>query len=175
MLVGSPTYRLLTANDAENYLKFLCQLDSESPYMHYRAGERQMTVQGMRSRIRKQEKQGNSFVVLALGIDDLPIGYFSVNGGNSEATAHSATVAVGVLKAYQRQGIAAKLFEHAKWRALAVGVFRFECTVVCRNPATAFYNAMHFERVGCLRDRFWWVDRATLEPEYIYEKVLSLF
>src|SRR5690349_16213967 len=78
MLTFTPIYRLANSNDAGSYLSFLQKLDAESPFMHYVQGERTMTEQGMRSRMNKQEKQGNCFVVLSLGIDELPIGYFSV-------------------------------------------------------------------------------------------------
>lgn len=150
-----PTVRLLEVFDASAYLEFLCLLDTQSPYMHYRAGERVMTEQGLRSRIKKQAKQGNSFVVLAIGIDDKPIGYLSVNGGNSKATAHSGTVAVGVLSQYRRLHIADMLMKYALAEMYSCNMFRLECTVVERNEAAiAFYRAWKFSLVGRFRKRY---------------------
>lgn len=152
----TPAVRLLQSNDADDYLAFLCKLDAQSPFMHYRSGERSMTVQGMRSRIRKQEKQGNCFVALAIGIDDKPIGYFSVNGGNSLSTKHSATVAVGVLSEYRDRGVASRLFDFAVNEAVRRCVNRFECTVVEKNvPAVTFYYRQNFRLAGYMRNRFY--------------------
>lgn len=167
----TPTVRLLEVGDAVSYLDFLFELDTQSPFMHYRAGERPMREQGMRSRIKKQEKQGNSFVVLAIGIDLCPIGYFSVNGGNSEATKHSATVAVGVLQNYQRRHIADMLFDYAVVECVARSICRLECTVVHDNrPAVGFYYKHDFRLAGYFRSRFF--DGSEMLDELILELLL---
>lgn len=172
MLTFTPVYELLSVDRAGDYLRFLCQLDAESPYMHYRPGERSMTEQGMRSRLKKQEKQGNSFVVVALGLDNSIIGYFSVNGGNSEATRHSATVAVGVLEQYRGQGVAHGLFDVARGWAVGDGVRRFECTVVEENlEAVHFYITHFFRRVGVCKERFM-NGGGDLLNEYVFERLL---
>lgn len=171
MIDFTPTVRLLELRDAEMYLGFLCALDSQSPFMHYRSGERSMTVQGMRSRIKKQEKQGNSFVVLAFGLDDKPIGYFSVNGGNSFSTAQSATVAVGVIKQYRSNGVANKMLAMALAQSVLRGVRRWECTVVSDNKeAVSFYMNNDFRLSGYFRDRFY--DGEKCHDELILELIL---
>lgn len=155
MLTFLPTFELVSHVDAEQYLSFLRKLDAESEYMHYCEGERLMDVHGMCSRLKKMSKQQNAFAECAFGLDGSIIGYFSVNGGNSKSTSHSATVAVGVLKAYRGNGIAAQLYNLAACHAYAVGVSRFECTVVRENEAAqAFYLAMGFHAVGHLSKRF---------------------
>lgn len=172
MLTFTPTIQLLDVSMAGAYLEFLRKLDAESPYMHYAPGERQMTEQGMRSRLKKQEKQGNSFVIVALGLDGSIIGYFSVNGGNSLATKHSATVAVGVLAAYRGQGVAHDLIsfaeKHSRWNR----VVRWECTVVYDNePAVGFYIAHGFCVCGTLINRFR-KDGKFLLDEFVMERLL---
>lgn len=164
----TPTVRVIESNDAQDYLDFLCRLDEQSPFMHYRKGERSMTLQGMRSRIRKQERQGNSYALVALGIDDKPIAYFSVNGGNSLSSRHSATVAVGVLSDYRLRGIASRLVGDSIEESLRRGVNRYECTVVQENyPAVDFYYSQGFRLAGYFRNRFY--DGLTHYDELVFE------
>jgi ribosomal protein S18 acetylase RimI-like enzyme len=165
-------YELLSVDRAESYLSFLQILDAKSPYMHYSAGERTMSLQGMRSRLRKCDVQGNSFVVVALGMDNSIIGYFAVNGGNSQATCHSSTIAVGVLPSYQRSGIASALLLRAENIAIVRGVSRFECTVVSQNEkAIRWYAARGFDLLAVFHNRYR-LPSGLLTSEYAYEKIL---
>lgn len=171
-LFASPTVRLAGSNDAGMFLAFLRRLDAESQYMHFAAGERTMTEQGMRSRFRKMDRQGNSFIVLALGVDDTPIGYFSVNGGTSMSTKHSASVAVGVSKSYRRQGVAVQLLRAALAYSVDRGVVRWECTVVSYNePARCFYFANDFRHVGTLHKRFYDALIGAKADELVFERL----
>lgn len=142
------TYNLLKHEQAGEYLDFLKRLDNESEYMHYRPGERAMSVQGLQSRIKKQDNQGNSFTVLAMENKTI-CGYFSVNGGNSSATCHSASVAIGLLEAYRGKGIAIKLFRASEQLAYEREIFRFSCSVVAENTdAIGFYMRVGFVACG---------------------------
>jgi len=164
----TPTVKVVGLNDAQDYLDFLCKLDEQSLFMHYRKGERTMSLHGMRSRIRKSEKQGNSYALISLGIDDKPIGYFSVNGGNSLASRHSATVAVGVLSNYRERGIASQMFDFSIRESLRRGVSRYECTVVEKNVvAVSFYYRNNFRLAGYFRNRFY--DGNTFYDELVFE------
>lgn len=141
-------YDILTHDMAEKYLEFLKSLDRESEYMHYREGERSMTSQGMKSRIKKQENQGNCFTILAINHGDI-VGYFSVNGGNSLATRHTASVAIGVLENWRGKGIAKNIFHIAEKMAQGKKIIRFSCSVVWENTrAISFYLHSGFVIIG---------------------------
>lgn len=142
------TYKLLSIDMAGEYLDFLKRLDNDSEYMHFRPGERSMTLQGLVSRLKKMNNQGNSFTVVAVE-ENIIIGYFSVNGGTSLATCHTATIATGVLENYQGKGIAKKLFKMAEGIAHEREIFRFSCEVVQVNySAFMFYTAIGFVICG---------------------------
>lgn len=164
-------YDVLSSDRANDYLSFLNALDNASPYMHYLPGERSTTIHGMRSRLKKMEVQGNCFVMLALGLSGDIVGYFAVNGGNSKATKHSATIALGVLPSHHHQGVGAALLVRAEAISLTRDVFRFECTVVSSNqPAVRWYLNQGFKPCGVLHQRFYhggnWLD------EQVFEKLL---
>lgn len=166
-------YKLLTFDMAGEYLEFLKRLDSESEYMHYRTNERNMTEQGMKSRIKKQDNQGNSFSVIALD-EGVIVGYFSVNGGNSLSSCHSANVAIGVLEMYRGKGIANNLFSNAENIARERGVLRFECTVVQENvSAVKFYMRKGFTICGYYNASFKTIDNRFVD-EWILEYLLKI-
>lgn len=142
------TYEILQPSWADIYLDFLKNLDMQSEFMHYRQGERPMNVDGMRSRIKKQNRQGNSFSVLAMN-DNSVVGYFSVNGGSSLSTKHSGEVAIGILKEWRGKKIATPLFRYAEHEAWERGIIRFSCSVVQENiPAMKFYMNVGFVVCG---------------------------
>lgn len=168
-----PVIRVLDCSDAEKYLEFLKALDTEAEYMHYEAGERTMTVQGMRSRMRKQDKQGNSFVVGCFNLAGDIVGYFSVNGGNSRRTKHSATVAVGLLPLYEGIGLARETLDFALKVCHEKGITRLECTVVVDNHrALAWYLVNGFSVVGLMHRRYVSPDDFDLLNEYVLEREL---
>jgi len=169
-LVMQNTVRLLNVTDAEKFLNFLKVLDAENEFMHYGVGERETTSHGMRSRLKKQEKQGNCYVVVAENLAGDFVGYFSVNGGNSVSSNHSATVAVGVLKAYQRWGVGSQLFDKARSVAKQVYISRFECTVVGVNePAMRYYQSQGFRCIGDLSMRFYHDASSLYLTECVFE------
>ncbi|MEO5351052.1 MAG: GNAT family N-acetyltransferase [Magnetococcus sp. YQC-3] len=170
MLTFEPVVRLATCEDAVKYLDFLFKLDIESDWMHFGSGERSMDERGMRSRLRKMERQGNAFAVLAFNLAGEVIGYFSVNGGNSSSTRHSGTCAVGVLDVYRHNGLARQLFLTALAQCGKVHVKRLECTVVVyNNKAVDFYKRCGFIEVGRLHDRF----QSRMTGEYLDEYILE--
>lgn len=165
------TFNFLDETMGEKYLSFLNELDAQSRYMHYRPGERAMTLQGMVSRIKKQKKQGNCFTVLAMDEETIA-GYFSVNGGSSLATMHSASVAIGILEKYRGNGIAKELLSCAEISALNCKIIRFQCSVVAINtPARGFYLSHGFSRVGYLTASFRG-ENGVYQNELVLEKFL---
>jgi GNAT superfamily N-acetyltransferase len=163
---------LLKRNDAEAYLKFLKRLDIESEYMHYRPGEREMNVHGLSSRIGKQDRQGNSFTVLAWD-QEMITGYFSVNGGNSLSSCHSADVAIGVLGNWRGKGIARRLFSTAIEYCIERSISRLQCSVVWENEqAIKFYLSSGFKPCGFYKSSFRHVTGKKMN-EWILERFID--
>jgi len=140
--------RHLEEGDAIAYLGLLRQLDTEAKYMSVEAGERSMSVNQMRQRVRSICQQQNATVLLAEQSGEV-YGYLACYGGKHRRNKHRAGLAVGVLEGAQGQGIGSALFSALwDWTA-AVGLLRFEVDVIESNtPAVALYQKQGFTIEG---------------------------
>jgi GNAT superfamily N-acetyltransferase len=140
--------RHIEEGDAIEYLALLRQLDTEAKYMTVEEGERSMSVNQMRQRVRNIVRQHNSTVLLAKQ-DGHACGYLACYGGGHRRNRHRAGLAVGVLAAQQGNGVGAALFT-ALWDWVnTVGLMRFEVDVIESNHAAlALYQKQGFTIEG---------------------------
>lgn len=145
--------RELNPTDAEKFLAMNKQLDQETSFMLYEPDERQTTVeqqQKMLERLSKQER--SQFWIVEDDKENLG-GFLAIIGQSNWRNRHSAYIVIGILKAYQGQGLGKKLFYQMEEWAKEKEFHRLELTVMKHNNrALQLYLKMGFEIEGVKRN-----------------------
>ncbi|SFG43112.1 Protein N-acetyltransferase, RimJ/RimL family [Halobacillus alkaliphilus] len=160
----------LTPIMAEAYVKLGEQLEAETDFLLYGAGERQMSVEQAESMLESIQEQENAVILAAENAGEL-IGHIMCIGGRAERNRHTVQIVTGVLKMYQGQGVASQMFSKMEEWARKNQVHRIELTVMVHNePAIQLYKKAGFIKEGVKRDSLYvnhqWVD------EYAMAKIL---
>ncbi|MGB4595764.1 MAG: GNAT family N-acetyltransferase [Anaerolineaceae bacterium] len=143
-------FRSITLNDINAFWELQNQLDSETKFMLYEAGERNKDVGRIEEMIRPVV-EGLDFFELA-EVEGQLVGYLSAKRGEVVRTQHKVFVVTGVLKAFQNQGIATAFFQHLDAWAQENGVKRMELVVMAPNEAGIHvYKKAGFTVEGILR------------------------
>lgn len=143
--------REVNREDAEGLVRLIKQVESESQYMLFEAGERNIEPEQQIKRIEAMKKEGNSTIFVAEENDKL-IGYLIVMGGNAMRNKHSVYLVIGILSQYRGLGVGTKLFEELEKWAMVHQIHRLELSVVTRNEAgLRLYKKMGFEIEGTKR------------------------
>jgi RimJ/RimL family protein N-acetyltransferase len=145
------TIRELDVQDASAFGELLARLDSESNFMLFEPGERDVTEEEQRRRIAAMKTAGNQVVFVAEANHTL-IGFVGVSRGAQRRNRTTASVVVGVSKAFQGAGVATRLLLRSKDWAGSVGVQRLELTVVGSNErAISLYMRLGYTVEGVRR------------------------
>jgi RimJ/RimL family protein N-acetyltransferase len=165
------TIRAIQESDAAAFLALRTQLDGESRFMMLEPGERGQDLERQRAQLRSVLASDNDMIWLAITGDQQLAGYLEAEGGRFRRNRHVATLIVGVLHAYQGQGIGSRLFQGLESWAGEAGIQRLELTVMVHNEAAyALYDKMGFSVEG-RRRRSLWVDGEFVD-EYSMAKLL---
>jgi RimJ/RimL family protein N-acetyltransferase len=165
------TIRAIKESDAAAFLALRTQLDGESRFMMLEPGERGQDLERQRAQLRSVLASDNDMIWLAITGDQQLAGYLEAEGGRFRRNRHVATLIVGVLHAYQGQGIGSRLFQGLESWAGEAGIQRLELTVMVHNEAAyALYDKMGFSVEG-RRRRSLWVDGEFVD-EYSMAKLL---
>ena len=101
--------RRIAESDAEHFLQLCKTIDSETKFMLFEPGERKITVEEQRNRIKKMLAEKHSTIFLA-EIDHRLVGYLAAIRGKNRRNKHRVHIAVGILQQFTGQGIGSKLF-----------------------------------------------------------------
>jgi RimJ/RimL family protein N-acetyltransferase len=143
--------REVNNEDAEGLVRLIKQVESDSQYMLFEAGERNIEPEQQVKRIEAMKKDGKSTIFVAEEKDEL-IGYLIVMGGNAIRNKHSVYLVIGILSQYRGVGVGTKLFEELEKWAMKHEIHRLELSVVTRNEAgLRLYKKMGFEIEGTKR------------------------
>src|SRR5699024_7881 len=107
--------RQIKTADAEEFIELVQQDEREAAYMLRERGERDISVEQQRERIKevKQDVQSSMFLEEK---DHHLAGYLRAIGGNANRNRHTMYLVVEVLDKYRGQGIDTSLFEQLeKW------------------------------------------------------------
>ncbi|WP_174615474.1 GNAT family N-acetyltransferase [Virgibacillus ihumii] len=144
--------REIKTSDAEKFSNLTPQVEAESEYMLWEAGERNVQIEQQLKMIEGIEQKDNSTILVAEKDNKDLVGFLMSVGGNAKRNKHSSYIVMGILKEYRGKGIGTKLFEELERWALNHNIHRLELTVVTRNEAAlSLYKKMGFEIEGTKR------------------------
>ncbi|WP_221563406.1 GNAT family N-acetyltransferase [Alkalihalobacillus sp. TS-13] len=143
--------RLIEESDAEAFLKLQQQLDTETEFMMFEPGERDMDLDYRKESVRRYIEDPRS-AVWVLEKEGRLLGFLAAFGNKPRRIQHRAYLVVGILQEAAGQGYGTKLFiELDRW-AKEVEIHRLELTVMTHNEAgIALYKKMGFEVEGVKR------------------------
>ena len=127
----------------EEFVELSKEIDA-SGFMLHDPGERDTTIEQQRKSIERILTEKNT-VFLVAEADNKLVGFIAAFGGKLIRNKHSAYLVLGILEAYQGQGIATILFQRIFEWAKEVGISRLELTVIKENiKAFNLYRKMGF-------------------------------
>ncbi len=160
--------REIKASDAERFATLTPQIEAESEYMLWEAGERNVPVEQQLKMIEGIEQKENSIILVAEGDSKELVGFLMAVGGNTKRNKHSAYIVMGILKEYRGKGIGTMLFKKLEQWAFNQNIHRLELTVVTRNKAAiSLYKKMGFEIEGTKRHSLF------IDSEFVDEYYMS--
>lgn len=158
--------RQIKTNDAESFVNLIKQVESESQFMLFESGERNIEPDQQEKRIEAMKKD-NSTIFVAEENNKL-IGYLIAIGGNARRNKHSVYLVIGILNQYRGLGIGTKLFKQLEEWATEHSISRLELSVLTRNEAgLRLYNKMGFDIEGTKRHSLY------IDGEFVDEYYMS--
>ncbi len=151
--------------DAEALWHMMNNLDYETKYMLFEAGERKKDFSIIKSRIENVLKY-NDFLCLAKDGDKIA-GYISAEKGKLKRIEHTAYIVVGVLKEYTDKKIGSEFFKRLDLWAKENHIKRLELTVVCENDiAKHLYEKNGFKIEG-IKKKSMYIDKKYVDEYYM--------
>ena len=143
--------RTLCGDDAEQFLSLCKQLDLETQFMLLEPGERKTPLEEQQAQIEILLREENQTIFVAEQDNQL-VGYLEASGGTFKRNRHSAYLVIGILKAFNGQGIGTQLFQRLDEWAKHQHIHRLELTVMTHNSAgIALYKKQGFAIEGTKR------------------------
>ena len=141
--------REICENDAEAFLALCQQLDQETQFMLLEPGERIITVEEQRERIRTLLATDNHTILVAEDHQGQLVGQLTAIGGNFNRNRHTVYLVIGILQEFAGQGVGSQLFAQVEKWARVQAIHRLELTVMVHNErAIRLYQKMGFEIEG---------------------------
>src|SRR5690625_689198 len=95
--------RQINTADAEKFIQLVQQVERETTYMLFEPGERAISVEQQRQRIKAIEQKEGSAIFLAEKEHHLA-GYLMAIGGGARRNRHAAYLVIGILADYRGKG-----------------------------------------------------------------------
>lgn len=154
--------------DAEKFAHLTQQVEANSEYMLWEAGERKIPPKQQEKILENIVASENSTIFVAENNHNKLVGYLLVIGGNAKRNKHVAYIVVGILRDYRGQGLGKRLFEELVQWSKEHGIHRLELTVVTLNEAAlSLYKKMGFEIEGSKRHSLY------IDGEFVDEYYMS--
>ena len=162
--------RNIESDDARNYINLLSAIYAESTYEYYNNGKFSLTVQQLRKTLTEWKKQRNCNVLLCI-VDGQIAGYVEILGYEQPHKKHIATIRVGVIKKYQKIGVATELIKRAEQWAKNHDISRLQCFIHEQNQlAIECFQKAGFIQEGILKQGFKTTEQSY--DEFMFAKVL---
>jgi len=157
--------------DAKNLAALIRQVESESLFMLYQAGERELTEEVQRKMIGRFSRHNNSAIFVAEENETLS-GYLIPIGGAARKNKHSAYIVIGILQEHQAKGIGTALFQELENWTMQNGLHRLELTVITENLAgIVLYEKAGFKKEGIKQDSLYM--NGKYRNEYYMSKIFG--
>ena len=167
---NSPMIRPLALSDEHMLRELYEEIDNESRFMMYEAGERRFTAAYFQGLLRHFRENGSLFLVCEE--NGKLSGLLTADRGACKRIRHTAYITVAVRKDCRKRHIASGMFAAAEEWARASGILRLELTVLCRNEAaTALYGKLGYVTEGIRRGSM--LIDGELNDEYYMAKLLE--
>jgi len=141
--------REIREGDVEKFLVLCHQLDRETQFMLLEPGERLITVEEQRERIKSILSKVNQTILVAEDQYGQLAGYLSATGGDYNRNRRTVYLVIGILQGFAGQGIGTQLFTQVERWAYTREIHRLELTVMVHNErAVNLYQKMGFEIEG---------------------------
>lgn len=121
-------------SDAEGMNTFFQELDTETKFMLFEPSERLTSKEKQESFIKVSLENQNPLVLIAKD-NNRVVGFCGIRRETQNRNRHCASLVLGVLKDFSRKGLGKELLNQNIDRAIALGVLRFELTVIIENEA----------------------------------------
>lgn len=160
--------RIAAPADAASLLALRRRLLAESNTMLWEAQEFVATEEDERHRVQQLTSKGNCTYMLASSEEGI-VGLLFATGSPMKRLRHSTTLAVGVAREYEGQGIATRLVQSALVRSKDAGLRRVELTVHTSHlRAIRVYLRCGFQIEGVRRSSL------LVDGRYVDEYVMSV-
>lgn len=141
--------REVTIDDAENLVQLIKQVETESNFMLYGSGERDIDTDKQKNQIELFSQSPHSTILVSENPYRKLVGYAYLIGSNAPKQSHVIHIVIGVLDEFTSIGIGTKLFQALEDWAINHNMTKLELTVVVDNvTAIGLYQKMGFEIEG---------------------------
>jgi RimJ/RimL family protein N-acetyltransferase len=141
--------REIREGDAEKFLALCHQLDQETQFMLLEPGERVITVEKQRKRIKGILSRDNQTILVAEDQGGQLVGHLTAFGGIYNRNRHTVDLVIGILQGFTGQGIGTQMFTQVEEWARTHAIHRLELTVMVHNErALKLYQKIGFEIEG---------------------------
>lgn len=162
--------REIRINDVENFNQLLDSVINQSEYLLFNPGEHQISIQNQTLFLEEMITTSNSTIIVA-ELNDVLIGYVTIQGGRTHRNQHSAKLAMGLLPTFRNKGIGYKLLQKSESWAIERQLHRLELTVVTENePAYRLYEKFGFKIEGRKEDTLYFNEK--YYDEFVMAKLL---
>jgi RimJ/RimL family protein N-acetyltransferase len=153
--LNSITIRKANLKDASAILNFVAELDKQTDYLLYSKDERGNKIKNVHDYLEKIEKCGRSLFLIAENESKEVVGTINGDVSHIKKVSHVMGVGIGVLKNYQRRGIAKEFMRRLIDHALEVGVLRIEARIFKGNDESLnLFQKFGFVIEGTQRNAF---------------------
>jgi RimJ/RimL family protein N-acetyltransferase len=167
--------RPIEPDDAEAFGALMVALDSETQFMLFEPGERQVTAQQWRERIEAMKAEGESEVFIAEAATDAGrelVGFLRAHGQSLRRIRHSLYLVIGIRAAYTGRGFGGQLFAVMEAWARQRAIHRLHLTVMTHNErAIKLYKKLGFVIEGRHAHAIWL--NGAYVAEYTMAKLLE--
>jgi len=141
-------------NDAEPFVELMNTLDSETEYLLFEPGERQLTVEEQRRRLERDIDSNNRHILVAENSNTkILLGFCGGSRGIFQREQHIVNLAIAVRQEYSSQGIGTALLQSLIQWSQQQSIHRLSLGVSEGNHiAISTYENLGFEKEGLLRD-----------------------
>lgn len=145
--------RKVALNDAEKLVALFHLLDTETDFMLFEPGERQLTIEQQREQLPEWVDSNKQTMFVAEDAAGELVGFIVGVGGKMNRIRHSLYCAIGLRKSAQGKGGGRQLMTSLESWASHHAFHRIELTVMAHNaPARQLYTSAGFAEEGIRRD-----------------------